>query len=145
MKKGLVLVAWGMLSCMAAGTAFAGPFGGRFARMPRPAQQQRMQDDAREDESNPEKDRAEKERVERERIDRERADKERIEKSAPQQAGPAAREEVKQGGNPGQAQGGPPGGRGGARMSVEERQKLRHQINEAGHSLYTLPPASGNK
>ena len=143
MKKGLVLVALAMLSWTAAGAAFAGPFGGRFARMPRQQPQQQpqriQQDEGREFDGNADRERADKERLERERVERERA-----EKNPPQQPGPVAREEIRQGGSPGQGGQMPAGGRG-ARMSVEERQKLRHQINEAGHSLYTLPPASGNK
>ncbi len=116
MKKGLILLALALMSWSTAGSAFAGPFG-RF-RGGHPQQQQQRPahpDDARE------------------------GDKERGEKgnqNALQQGG-GAREGV-----PAQQIGPQPVGRG-ARMSVEERQKLRRQINEAGRSLYT--PPTGNK
>ena len=123
MKKGVFLAALAMMSWAMAGSAFAGPFGGRFGRVPHPQQRAIPQNDGRDNDGN--------------------ADKDRNDKNGQPQQG--AREgEMRQGGNPGQAQG--PGqqfgGRNGARMSVEERQKLRRQINEAGRSLYT---PSGNK
>ncbi len=115
MKKGLVLLAFALMSWSTAGSAFAGPFG-RFARGNHQQQQQRpQQEDAHEGEKN--------------------------NPNVPQPV-PGAREggEARQGGG---APGAQPGAHGGARMSIEERQRLRRQINEAGRSLYN--PSSGNK
>ncbi len=122
MKKGLALVTLALMSWTVAGSALAGPYA-RFARVPRQQQQraipQPQQNEAHDNDGNGEKDRADK--------------------PLPPQSGASG--EARPGGN---AQGPGPqfGGRGGTRMSVEERQKLRRQINEAGRSLYT--PA-GNK
>jgi len=122
MKKGVALFALGVLAWTAAGSAFAGP--GRFSRAEHPrAQEQRVE---HENEGN------------REEIREENRERERAERNSQQ---------ANRGGepNPGMAPPQMPGGRAGARMSVEERQKLRHQINEAGHSLYTPSGQTGNR
>jgi hypothetical protein len=140
MKKGLFLLALGLMSWTVAGSALAGPFG-RFAR---PHQQQQRtlpqgNDNHEYENSNGEKEHGEKEQQ------RDHADK-----PAPGQQAPAPAGHENAEGRPGpgpagqpQPQGQPFGARGGARMSVEERQKLRRQINDAGRSLYT--PNTGNK
>jgi hypothetical protein len=147
MKKGVVLFALGILSSMMAGNALAGPL--RFQRPARMPQQQRImpRSSPEEGEENREKDRADR---------TDHADKNAVNG---QQAGP--REGARNGETPrnpegprnpeavpGGAQPPMPPGRPGARMSLEERQKLRRQINEAGRSLYvpSAPPApTGNK
>jgi len=122
MNKGIVHVGLILLSLAATGNAMAGP--GRMradhqAFRDRPAA--REQRPAREDERQPQN-----------------------EPARPGQNSNVAPPQNMQGQggnfNPGQNQAQPQFPRAGARMSAEERQKLRRQINEAGRSIY-VPPA----
>jgi hypothetical protein len=136
MKKGVVLIALGLLSWTMAGSAFAGPFG-RFQHSAGHPQQQRAiprtAPTAQDNEENREKDR---ERMDRgERIDKNGGEGQRNGESPRNAAGQGGAQQVPQ----------MPGGHAGARMSLEERQKLRRQINEASRSLYTPPGQTGNK
>lgn len=133
MKKGVVLFALGLMSWTIAGSAFAGPFG-RFQRGARPPQQQHGL--PRGGQNFPPQNEQE---LQSERADRmERNDRPGVNGQQAPRNGEAGR--AAEGG----AQQVPsmPGGRAGARMSLEERQKLRRQINEAGRSLYTPPGGS---
>lgn len=144
MKKGVVLLVLGLMSWTVAGSALAGPFG-RFQRAARPSQSQRIM--PRGGMSGPE------DGVDNREKDRggDRGDRGDRNNAGVQQAalrGEAQRNAER---NPEPGPGGiqqmpaMPGGRAGARMSLEERQKLRRQINEAGRSLYMPPAPTGNK
>ena len=126
MKKGVVLLVLGLLSWSAAGNGFAGPFRGqRPVRQAREYQQQLPP--SRDSDENREKD-----------------GEKNGEKNGQGGGQQGNRGQEFRRNEPGAA---PqmPGGRAGARMSIEERQRLRRQINEAGQSLYTPPGQSGNK
>lgn len=129
MNKGIVHVSLILLSLAVAGSAYAGP--GRM-RMERQAFQRQA--------------------VREQRAGREEERQQPVESGRPgqnpngapmQNQGPGRQGpgEMGQSGNvnPGQNQAQSQFPRAGARMSAEERQKLRRQINEAGRSIYVPP------
>lgn len=138
MNKSILLVSLVLTSLAAADNAIAGP--GRM-RLDRQAlhEQRTGREDERERERDRERDR-ERERAQQNESNRPAQNP----NSQPQQYGqvPGRAGESGQSGNinPAQAQQAQPQfPRAGARMSAEERQKLRRQINEAGRSIYVPP------
>jgi hypothetical protein len=150
MKKGVVLIAVGMLSLTVAGSTLAGPLG-RFPRAAAHPQQQRAFPRQGPEESEDSRDRDRPDRGDHSERG-EHADKNAANAQQQVQHNEAPRNaEANREANrppepgPGGAQQMPQPSRPGARMSLEERQKLRRQINEAGRSLYTPPSPTGNK
>jgi len=131
MNKGIVHVSLILLSLAVAGSAYAGP--GRM-RMERQAFHERPA--AREQKPAREEERQQPGEGSR---PGQNPNGMPMQNQGPGRQGPG---EMGQSGNvnPGQNQAQSQFPRAGARMSAEERQKLRRQINEAGRSIYVPPP-----
>ncbi|HEY8024531.1 MAG TPA: hypothetical protein VIF60_08200 [Burkholderiaceae bacterium] len=134
MNKRILLVSLVLMSLAAADNAIAGP--GRMRLDRQAVHEQRA---GREDERERERDR-ERERAQQNENNRPAQNPNGQSQQYGQMPGRAGESGQSGNINPAQAQQAQPQfPRAGARMSAEERQKLRRQINEAGRSIYVPP------